>query len=53
MEKTIACLRAKEIGVPVIVGGAVLTEDYAARIGADYYAKDAKQCADIVRRILG
>jgi 5-methyltetrahydrofolate--homocysteine methyltransferase len=32
-----------------MVGGAVLTPEYAARIGADYYAKDAKQAADIVR----
>ena len=47
--------RAREAGVsaPVIVGGAVLTPEYAKRIGADYYAKDAKQSADIARSILG
>ena len=53
MEKTIALLRAQELHVPVIVGGAVLTEEYAKEIGADYYAKDAKQSADIARAILG
>ena len=53
MERTIRMLREAGVTAPVIVGGAVLTAEYAARIGADYYAKDAKQCADIVRRLLG
>jgi len=53
MERTIALLRAAGITTPVIVGGAVLTPEYAERIGADYYAKDAKQSADIARSILG
>ena len=53
MQKTIALLRAQELHVPVIVGGAVLTEEYAKEIGADYYAKDAKQSADIAKAILG
>ena len=35
-----------------LVGGAVLTPEYAAEIGADYYAKDAKQSADIAREVL-
>ena len=53
MERTIALLRGAGVCAPVVVGGAVLTPEYAQRIGADYYAKDAKQCADIARRILG
>ena len=53
MERTIRALREAGLNVPVIVGGAVLTLEYAARIGADYYAKDAKQCADIIRQLLG
>ena len=36
-----------------MVGGAVLTADYAAQIGADYYAKDAKQAVDIAKEVLG
>ena len=52
MQRTIAALRKEGIHVPVIVGGAVLTADYAKDIGADYYAKDAKQCADIVRALI-
>lgn len=53
MKKTIDALRDAGCDAAVIVGGAVLTEAYAAEIGADYYAKDAKQSADIARSILG
>ncbi len=53
MQKTIRMLRESGLNVPVIVGGAVLTPEYAREIGADYYAKDAKQSADIAKEILG
>ena len=53
MQKTITLLKEKKNCVPVIVGGAVLTPEYASEIGADYYAKDAKQSADIAKSILG
>ncbi len=41
MEKTIALLKEKAPTIKTVVGGAVLTDDYAKKIGADYYAKDA------------
>ncbi len=41
MEETIQLLREQTDGVSVMVGGAVLTEEYAKMIGADYYGKDA------------
>lgn len=53
MQRTIEALRAAGVRVPVIAGGAVLTPEYAKEIGADYYAKDAKQSADIAKAILG
>ncbi len=53
MAETIAALRRSGHECKIMVGGAVLTEDYAAQIGADYYAKDAKQSADIAKRVLG
>ena len=53
MAGTIAALRRSGHDCAVMVGGAVLTEEYAAQIGADYYAKDAKQSADIARKVLG
>lgn len=52
MERTIRALRASGVSAPVVAGGAVLTEEYAAKIGADFYAKDARQFAEIARRVL-
>ena len=53
MEKTIAALRESGHPCKIWVGGAVLTPDYAEKIGADFYAKDAKQSVDIARQVLG
>lgn len=52
MEETIALLR-KNCDCTVMVGGAVLTPDYAEKIGADYYSKDAKESVDIAKKVLG
>ena len=51
MEETIRAL--KEAGLPckTVVGGAVLTPEYAARIGADYYGRDAKATVDIAKEV--
>ena len=43
MEETIKLLNKKFPNVKVVVGGAVLTKDYAEKIGADKYAKDAME----------
>ena len=43
MEETIALLREKARFCKVMVGGAVLTEEYAKKIGADFYGKDAME----------
>ena len=43
MEETIKQLRTFAPWCKVVVGGAVLTEEYAAQIGADKYAKDAME----------
>lgn len=53
MEETISAIRKSGCDCKIMVGGAVLTPEYAAEIGADYYAKDAKQSADIARQVLG
>lgn len=51
MEKTIALLREKNVDCKIMVGGAVLTPEYAKQIGADFYAKDAKQSCDIAKKV--
>jgi 5-methyltetrahydrofolate--homocysteine methyltransferase len=50
MEKTISLLKAKNPQIAVMVGGAVLTEDYAKTIGADYYGKDAMASVRIAEK---
>ena len=53
MEETIRLLHAEVPGVKIIVGGAVLTPEYAKQIGADYYAKDAAESARIAEEVFG
>lgn len=43
MEETVRLLHEKAPWCKVAVGGAVLTQEYANEIGADFYAKDAMQ----------
>ncbi len=52
MEETIACLRREAPECKVIVGGAVLTEEYAEQIGADFYAADAMATVRIAKSIV-
>ena len=55
MEKTIIslkkALKENKKSCKIMVGGAVLTEDYAAQIGADYYSKDAMQSVAIAKEV--
>ena len=53
MQATIEALHAAGLDCKVMVGGAVLTPDYARSIGADYYCKDAKASADLAKQLLG
>ncbi len=57
MEQTIIDLRAalkkQNKTCRIMVGGAVLTADYAEKIGADYYAKDAMESVAIAKEIFG
>ncbi|HPX27302.1 MAG TPA: cobalamin-dependent protein, partial [Treponemataceae bacterium] len=57
MEKTIMLLREAEKHTgrkfSVMVGGAVLSEEYAQKIGADFYAKDAMVSVAIAKKFFG
>lgn len=53
MEETIALLHQQYPTCKTVVGGAVLTADYAEKIGADCYAKDAKATVDYARTVYG
>ena len=50
MERTIRLLRA-QTDCEIMVGGAVVTQADADRIGADYYGKDAAQAAKIAEKV--
>ena len=51
MEQTISLLHEEGVGAKIFVGGAVLTADYAHRMGADYYAKDAQEAVRIMKKV--
>ena len=51
MEDTIKLLHQKKPECKVMVGGAVLNQDYADMIGADFYGKDAMQSVYYAQRV--
>ena len=52
MAETIRELKAAGLDAKTFVGGAVVTQEYADSIGADFYAKDAMQSVRIAERVL-
>ncbi len=52
MENTVKALKEAKADCKIMVGGAVLTPEYAEKIGADFYAKDAKMSTDIAKNVL-
>ncbi len=52
MEETIHRLRAAGLPCKVVVGGAVITQDYADSIGADHYAPDAMESVHYAQSLL-
>ncbi|MFA7060455.1 MAG: homocysteine S-methyltransferase family protein [Pedobacter sp.] len=53
MDNVVKRLRAAGIKTFTMVGGAVVTQEYADRIGADLYAKDAMEAVAKIKRLLG
>ena len=53
MEDTIKLLREKKPDTKVVVGGAVMTQEYADQIGADCYAKDAMATVRYADEVFG
>ena len=51
MEETVKLLRKQMPGTKVMVGGAVLTGEYAEQIGADFYGKDAMGTVQIAESV--
>ena len=53
MEETIRRLRREKPDCRIMVGGAVLNQEYADMIGADFYGKDAMQSVYYAQKIFG
>jgi len=53
MENVINKLRDEGIKAFTMVGGAVVTQEYAAEIGADLYARDAMEAVAKIKKLLG
>ena len=53
MQDTIDLLHEKQLDCKVMIGGAVVTEPFARRIGADGYAEDAVSAVNVVCKLCG
>lgn len=53
MEAVIAYAKEQKVTAKIMVGGAVITEEYANKIGADGYAKDAAEAVKLAGRLTG
>ena len=53
MEATIKLLREKMPDTKIVVGGAVMTKEYADMIGADHYAPDAMDTVRYAQKVFG
>ena len=53
MKRFISYAKEQKLEAKVMIGGAVITEDYALEIGADGYSKDAAEAVRVAKDILG
>lgn len=53
MKKTIDAVKAASPETKIMVGGAVLTPEYAEEMGADFYSRDAKDGVEIAKKVFG
>jgi 5-methyltetrahydrofolate--homocysteine methyltransferase len=52
MEKVVHLLKSEGVKTFTMVGGAVVTQEYASEIGADLYAKDAMEAVERIKKLL-
>ncbi len=53
MKRVVDYVRERQIDVKIMIGGAVITPEYAKEIGADGYSKDAAEAVKTAKRLLG
>lgn len=52
MKRVIAYAKEQKVDAKIIIGGAVITQDYADEIGADGYSRDAAEAVKLAKRLL-
>ena len=52
MKAVVEYAKEKNCKAKIVIGGAVITEDYMEQIGADGYAKDAAEAVKVVQKLL-
>lgn len=52
MKNVVACAREKGAKAKIMIGGAVITEDYAREIGADGYSRDAAEAVKVAKNLV-
>lgn len=52
MKHVIEYAKEKQVDSKIIIGGAVITQDYADEIGADGYSGDAAEAVRLTKRLL-
>ena len=53
MKDTITALKKANFKGKIMASGAVITKDYSIKMGADFYAKDAKDSVEIAKLVFG
>ena len=53
MDEIVKLAKEKNVKAKIIIGGAVITQDYCDEINADGYAKDASEAVKVATRLLG
>ena len=53
MKHVIDYAKQQKIDAKIMIGGAVITQEYAKEIGADAYSKDAADAVRVAKQLLG
>lgn len=52
MREVIECARREKLAAKIMIGGAVITREYADEIGADGYSRDAAEAVRVAKRLV-
>ena len=53
MREVVAYAKEEKVSAKIMIGGAVITREYAEEIGADGYSADAAEAVKLAQRLVG